>query len=348
MDKWKDLELEKMKVGGNRKAKEFLESEDSWNECSRFNDRYNSLAAALYRDKISALAEGRSWDYDEAKKRLAKRPSSHIPHSKSASALSSNNYSSGNNYEASSGGGYQNAETNLKEFKDINDQKEKYFDRIQAENAMRRDDLPPSQGGRYQGFGNQVQSNAVRKSQSEFFDTTWSSFSSGWGLLSNSATKLAQTAKDYGNIASQKMKETNLLDVAGKEVFNIANKVTDLGRKGLQTASSAISGAAYNDIDNQQQQQKSNYEQNPFGNDWTNVDSNGFTDDDKFESYQSYESPKSVASEKTSIKSNRPKPQASDSLVNDFKSMDVKSGIKVDSSKKTNKQEDDLWDMLNN
>jgi len=40
-------------------------------------------------------------------------------------------------------------------------------------------------------------------------DTTWSSLSSGWSMLSSSATKIALTAKDnavkYGNIATQKV-----------------------------------------------------------------------------------------------------------------------------------------------
>ncbi|CAG2184060.1 unnamed protein product, partial [Oppiella nova] len=30
MDKWKDIELQKMKMGGNRRAKEFLESQSDW------------------------------------------------------------------------------------------------------------------------------------------------------------------------------------------------------------------------------------------------------------------------------------------------------------------------------
>lgn len=40
-------------------------------------------------------------------------------------------------------------------------------------------------------------------------DNTWSSLSSGWSMLSSSATKIALTAKDsavkYGNIATQKV-----------------------------------------------------------------------------------------------------------------------------------------------
>ncbi|KAI0231792.1 ADP-ribosylation factor GTPase-activating protein 1 [Lamellibrachia satsuma] len=42
MDKWKDLELEKMKVGGNRKAKEFLNTQDDWDEDMSLQERYNS------------------------------------------------------------------------------------------------------------------------------------------------------------------------------------------------------------------------------------------------------------------------------------------------------------------
>lgn len=53
MDKWKDSELEKMKVGGNRKAREFLESQPDWDDSMSIQQRYNTSAAALYRDKVS-------------------------------------------------------------------------------------------------------------------------------------------------------------------------------------------------------------------------------------------------------------------------------------------------------
>lgn len=52
MDKWKDSELEKMKVGGNRKAREFFEDQDDWDESMPISKRYNTRAAALYRDKV--------------------------------------------------------------------------------------------------------------------------------------------------------------------------------------------------------------------------------------------------------------------------------------------------------
>ncbi|KAG8334055.1 ADP-ribosylation factor GTPase-activating protein 1 [Homalodisca vitripennis] len=51
MDKWKDIELEKMKVGGNRRAREFFDTQDDWDDTVPIQQRYNSKAAALYRDK---------------------------------------------------------------------------------------------------------------------------------------------------------------------------------------------------------------------------------------------------------------------------------------------------------
>ncbi len=55
MDKWKDAELAKMKVGGNRKAKVFLESYDDWDPDAPITVKYNSRAAALYKDKVDFL-----------------------------------------------------------------------------------------------------------------------------------------------------------------------------------------------------------------------------------------------------------------------------------------------------
>merc|ERR1711953_210479 len=62
MDKWKPSELEKMKVGGNKKLNEFLEEHDDFNEQWTIDEKYNSKSAALYRDKISTEAQGNVWD----------------------------------------------------------------------------------------------------------------------------------------------------------------------------------------------------------------------------------------------------------------------------------------------
>lgn len=39
-------------VGSNRNAREFLEAQDDWDDSMPIQRRYNSKAAALYRDKV--------------------------------------------------------------------------------------------------------------------------------------------------------------------------------------------------------------------------------------------------------------------------------------------------------
>jgi len=60
MDKWKDSELEKMKVGGNRQCKEFFSSQPDFKESWSFQNKWNSRAAALYRDKVGRF----EFDFD--------------------------------------------------------------------------------------------------------------------------------------------------------------------------------------------------------------------------------------------------------------------------------------------
>lgn len=146
MDKWKDIELEKMKVGGNRNAVEFFEDQPDWHERAPIQQRFNSKAAALYRDKISTLAQGKMWDLAEAEKRLSAtntfsssgNNSTSMSHSSSSPAMSSNNsYNAGGCGGYQDGGGYSDnsyQQFNTQEFKD---QKEDFFNRRQEQNASR-------------------------------------------------------------------------------------------------------------------------------------------------------------------------------------------------------------------
>lgn len=58
MDIWKDLELEKMRVGGNRRAKEYLKNQPDWSDNLPFSEKYHTKAAASYKDKILKEAQG--------------------------------------------------------------------------------------------------------------------------------------------------------------------------------------------------------------------------------------------------------------------------------------------------
>ncbi|XP_058790649.1 ADP-ribosylation factor GTPase-activating protein 1 isoform X2 [Phymastichus coffea] len=235
MDKWKDIELEKMKIGGNRNARVFFESQPDWDDSMSITQKYNTKAAALYRDKINTLANGGSWSPTSS---TAKDYTPTYVDSKRDS-YSSSSYQ--NNSGSSSS--YQNHNFNTPEFKS---QTEDFFTRKQNENASRPDHLPPSQGGKYGGFG--YQATPISKSTSqEFVDTALSSLASGWSLFSSTATKVASKATEnaikIGGIATQKVSEMSthvgekvregtLLEDVGNQVGNLAAKVGELGRRG--------------------------------------------------------------------------------------------------------------------
>ncbi|XP_050559967.1 ADP-ribosylation factor GTPase-activating protein 1 isoform X4 [Spodoptera frugiperda] len=65
MDKWKDLELEKMMVGGNAKARDFFESSSDYKPGMTIPQKYNTKAAAMYRQKISFMADGKQWSEED-------------------------------------------------------------------------------------------------------------------------------------------------------------------------------------------------------------------------------------------------------------------------------------------
>lgn len=181
MDKWKDTELNKMKVGGNRNAKDFFANQSDWSDTANITAKYNSKAAALYKDKISTEASGDIWSEETSSARnhrssymgsstsggsgvAAKSGNGMKGSSSYSSALSNNGEAGGGGYQG--GGGAPNF--NSAEFKA---QKEDFFSKKQSENAMRRDDLPPSQGGKYAGFGSSCNNPPARSYSTQDFVT---------------------------------------------------------------------------------------------------------------------------------------------------------------------------------
>lgn len=253
MDKWKDIELEKMKVGGNRKAREFFESQPDWDDTMTLQQRYNTKVAALYRDKIATLAQGYEWV--EATSLAQNYVSGSVNRYSSSSGIGGVSY--GNDGELyhrnsdsgsyQSGGRYQSLDAQ----QNFRDEKEAFFTRKQNENSLKPDDIPPNQGGRYSGFGYTMDP-PPRSTSQEFFDSAVSSLASGWSVFSVSATKIASKATEgaikIGGIASQKVadisvsvgekvKEGKLLEDVSTQVSNLATKVGDLGRRGWKDLS---------------------------------------------------------------------------------------------------------------
>ena len=149
MDKWKESELKKMKVGGNRKARLFLESHDDWSDSGPISQKYQSRAAALLKDKVMVESQGGSWSVETSSvARLhhgqAKKSSDHRSASGSSASMKKSmthggnlsSHSSGENYSSYQNGGSGVPDLNSVEFKR---EKESFFDRVQRDNSSRRE-----------------------------------------------------------------------------------------------------------------------------------------------------------------------------------------------------------------
>ncbi|XP_036604814.1 ADP-ribosylation factor GTPase-activating protein 1 isoform X3 [Trichosurus vulpecula] len=176
MDKWKDIELEKMKAGGNARFREFLESQEDYDPCWSMQEKYNSKAAALFRDKVATLAEGKEWSLETSSAQNWTPPQPKM-------ALSSVHRTSGQSQNT--------AASSDKAFEDwLNDDINSY---------------QGSQENRYVGFGNTV---PPQKKDDDFLNNAMSSLYSGWSSFTTGASKFASAAKEgatkFGSQASQK------------------------------------------------------------------------------------------------------------------------------------------------
>ncbi|XP_017929315.1 ADP-ribosylation factor GTPase-activating protein 1 isoform X9 [Myiozetetes cayanensis] len=177
MDKWKDIELEKMKAGGNSKFRQFLESQDDYDPCWTMQEKYNSKAAALFRDQVATVAEGKEWSIETSPARNWTPPQPKMP-------LSST-------HRSSAGQSHTATASSDKAFED-----------------WLNDDVSSYQGGqenRYVGFGNTVN---PPKKEDDFLNNAMSSLYSGWSSFTTGASKIASAAKEgatrFGSQASQK------------------------------------------------------------------------------------------------------------------------------------------------
>ncbi|XP_029007463.1 ADP-ribosylation factor GTPase-activating protein 1 isoform X2 [Betta splendens] len=228
MDKWKDIELEKMKAGGNGRFRLFLELQDDYDPNWTLQEKYNSKAAALFRDKVATLAEGKEWSIETSPARNWTSP-------QPKTSLSSSH--------RSGGPGQSSATSSDKAFEDwLSDDVNSY---------QSGGGYSGNQENRYVGFGNTV---PTEKKEDDFLNNAMSSIYSGWSNFTVGASKFASIAKDNTTkLANQatlkatelgqtinenvirptqaKVKDGKLLDEMSVSITGLANKVQGAGAK---------------------------------------------------------------------------------------------------------------------
>ncbi|KAJ5317817.1 hypothetical protein N7508_002325 [Penicillium antarcticum] len=175
MDAFKNAEIQRMELGGNEPWKSFYDahpvptSEGRTFEDSTIKERYEGDAGEEWKERLSCKVEGREYVQGQEKKNNnngnASRSNTSTPMSlgggRAGSPAASSIRSDGRGGAGAGGKKEQN---------------EAYFAKLGSDNATRSDNLPPSQGGKFTGFGG----GGPVPSASEKRSSTFGGFG-GWG-----------------------------------------------------------------------------------------------------------------------------------------------------------------------
>nr|XP_026691058.1 ADP-ribosylation factor GTPase-activating protein 1 [Ciona intestinalis] len=239
MDKWKEAELEKMKVGGNDLCRKFFESHEDYNENWTLQEKYDSKTAALLRDKIITEAGGDQWD------EAASSAQNYVPtNQRKANQLSTNHRNTASN---------SSSNKNSNDFNDFETWLENDDDPYKQQSAQNN--------SRYLGIGNQPIRN--EETEGDFLSGAMSSLTTGWQVASkwtaSAATAAKENAVKLGSQAStiatdlgskvsdkvvkptqQKINEGRVVDDITSSVTSWAGKLSSYGKSGITSLSNII------------------------------------------------------------------------------------------------------------
>ncbi|KAF9770471.1 hypothetical protein IL306_011998 [Fusarium sp. DS 682] len=185
MDAFKSSEIERMRLGGNEGWRSFFEEHEqtkmmgiTW-EDSTIAERYSGEVGEEWKERLSCKVEGR--EYVPGAKKPVSAPTK--PASRTGTPMSG---SARRNESPAAGSGGK-----VK----VDDQ---YFSRLGADNASRPDHLPPSQGGKYSGFGS-TPAPSSSDNDLNFGDIqkdAVATLTRGFGWFTSTVSKTAKTVND--------------------------------------------------------------------------------------------------------------------------------------------------------
>ncbi|KAJ8532957.1 hypothetical protein K7X08_015846 [Anisodus acutangulus] len=242
MDSWSEIQIRKMELGGNENFNKFVFQYGIPKETDIIT-KYNTKAASIYRDRIQTLAEGKPWrDPPVVKETLKGTTSSSKDHWDSWDINDCKdmrrNQTVGDFRSGGGGGGPTRSRSSVdiskEQYEASAANKDNFFARKMAENESRPDGLPPSQGGKYVGFGSTPAPMPPRNNSNQQGDVL-SAVTQGFGRLSMIAVTASQSAASVVQVGTKeltsKVKEGGY-DIKVNETVNVVTaKTSEIGQR---------------------------------------------------------------------------------------------------------------------
>lgn len=233
MDQFKPDELLRMEKGGNEKCKSYFQ-ENGLDLTLSPKAKFDNYVAADYKELLTCLIEGKEFQpKDHSNESLPTKDGATV----SAGAPST-----------TAGTTAQQDKLALDKAKN-----EQYFARLGSENDKRPDHLPPSQGGKFTGFGNtpapstSSQGAAAGTAGGSFAGFTLNrfqedplgTFSKGWNLFSSTVAKSVNEVHELViKPGFQNLQESELSAEAKRAMAQFGQKMQETGKYGHETFNS--------------------------------------------------------------------------------------------------------------
>lgn len=223
MDQFKPEEVLRMEKGGNDKCKQYL-SENGVDLSLPAKAKFDNYVAEDYKELLSCEVEGRQY--------VAKdRSQAVLPTAASA----------------------QQPQNPVQFDKSKN---EEYFARLGNQNELRPENLPPSQGGKYAGFGNTP---APKTSQGGLFaglslnrfqEDPMGTLTKGWGLFSSSVAKsVNEVHESVIKPGFNQLQESDFSSEAKRAMAQFGQKMQQTGKYGQETFTTFTKDVQQNGLD---------------------------------------------------------------------------------------------------
>ncbi|KAB8209782.1 hypothetical protein BDV34DRAFT_188164 [Aspergillus parasiticus] len=197
MDAFKIAEIQRMELGGNEPWKSFFDdhivtqSEGRTFEDSTIKERYEGEVGEEWKERLSAKVEGREYVPGQKPPQPKRKPTVEAASSRSSTPLGRASPASHDGFGGMDGG--------------RKERNESYFAKLGSENATRPDSVPPSQGGKFTGFGGgaPVSSGPSRNTPGgnipgfdDFQKDPMAALTKGFGWFTSTVGKGAKTVND--------------------------------------------------------------------------------------------------------------------------------------------------------
>lgn len=213
MDAFKAAEISRMDKGGNKRWQDFFSKNNpsgvAFEECT-IKERYDSEVGEEWKERLAAEVEGREFDEGVFKKQMEELRRKKEEKSRSATPVGGGGAArSGSRSGGGGGGRTESPAGGVRQGKGVSAeqkaQNEAYFARMGNANASRPEGLPPSQGGKYAGFGSQVPGGEEQQQQAgsggmpgadDFQKDPVAALTKGFGWFGGIVSKQAKMVND--------------------------------------------------------------------------------------------------------------------------------------------------------